>query len=522
MRNWRLWRWFFGPWLKELPPPEGGEPKELPPPESGQPKELPTPEGGEPKELPQPETILPEPMGPQAIDASPEFQPYSPAAESPGNAVAEPEHVLILPPAEDKIPPSIPTAAVPASIPPVPVQEESPDSAGALPLPAPQAVEEALPPPSVPAPIPRRPTYPDSWTRERARYFSSGRYAPAAAAESFLAPDLRFRLGIEKKRSFIDAPSIAPPAPATPVVKAPARLMDEFTTNWDPALPGIDPSGRLLSVDPLLLTLFFGDREDGPEVPAEATAEYLTSPGLLAHAITLRTRLLQHWMAGGAPLSTRQLYSFALEISQHPGTTLLLCHNVAKVFARGGNAIRWEIVNRATGEYSDGESAYRAAGSPLAFSGPSILPALFAAGELSGADAGYWYRFFACGTAVCFAAAGMTRMPVSPTTEAIENRARQIVEASHQLRDATIELTPAYRGWLWVNAWMFVETAAHIRNQQAARAEAVNSMAGACFGLSQAGSRTDPAWRWAVPRIGGADDGACGAAAEWLRPIHNP
>jgi hypothetical protein len=438
-------------------------------------EELPPPEAGEPKELPPPEIVV-EPIAPLK-EPDPEFQPYVVAEEPPV--------IAALPAAQE--PPALP-----------PVEDEAP-------LPLPEAIEEPPPPPSLPVPIPRRPTYPDTWIRDRARYFSSGRYAPAGAAESFLAPDLLFRLGLDKKRQIVEMPPIPPPSPVLPPAKPPARLLDEFTTNWDPALRGPDPSGRLLSVDPLLLTLFFADREDGPSVPAEATAEYLAAPSLLAHALTLRTQILHHWTAGRAPLTTRQLNDFALEIAGHPGTALLLCHNVTKSFARGGHAIRWEMINRAAGEYSDGESSYRAAGSPLAFSGPSILPALFAA------DAGSWYRYFACATAVCYSANAMTRIPVPPPTEAAEETARQIVETSRRLRDTTIEWTPAYRGWLWANAWVFVETAAHVRNPQSARTEALNSMQGASFGLSQAGATPDPSWRWSIPQ-----PGAAGAIAETL------
>src|SRR5262249_52049584 len=149
-------------------------------------------------------------------------------------------------------------------------------------------------------------------------------------------------------------------------VKPPPRLMDDFTTTWTPAPPSADSSGRVLSVDPLLLTLFFNGREADPMVPAEATSEYLTEPALLAHAIDLERRLLAHWASGGSPVFTRQLYDLALQIVPHSGTALLLCHNVTKAFARGGEAIPWRVINRTTGEYSDGASSYRAPAAPAA------------------------------------------------------------------------------------------------------------------------------------------------------------
>src|SRR5580698_6330651 len=80
-----------------------------------------------------------------------------------------------------------------------------------------------------------------------------------------------------------------------------------------------------------------------------------------------------------------------VQIAQHPGTALLLCHNVTKAFARGGDAIPWHAINRATGEYSDGHSTYVATGTAAAFAGPSIFPALFATGLPGAPEAGSWY-----------------------------------------------------------------------------------------------------------------------------------
>jgi hypothetical protein len=374
----------------------------------------------------------------------------------------------------------------------------------------------------VPLAASRTPRLSEHWIRERAQYFSAGRYAPPqVGAESFLAPDLLFRLGIDTHRALSDAVSVpsSPPAQAR-IVRPAARLMDDFTTTWDPP-PAADGSGRVISVDPLLLTLFFGARESGPDVPAEATSEYLTEPALLAHAINLRTQLLQHWASGGAPVTVQQLYELAVAIAHHPGTALLLSHNVAKTFARGGEALRWRLINRTAGAYTDGQSAYSAVSATTAFSAPSIFPALFAPSELGAFDPGYWYRHFAAAVAAYYAASSQTRMPISAPTPEAERTAQRIVDAARQLRSAAVELTPAYRGWLWVNAWVFVETSDYIRNQQAAGAEAINSLRGVSFGLAQAGLSPDPDWRWAVPAIPVAGHAACGAIAEWLDPQGN-
>jgi len=485
MRLWRPWLWLFRRRLKQLPAPAAGGLKKSSPP-----------------------------------DGTPEFAPYAIASlETPASSALRPPVERITQPvitataaieasaepAQPALPPVVPAELI-ESGPPEPQSGAPPEAS------------------SSPAPVAGPPAarYPESWIRDRARYFSSGRYAPPrAGAESFLAPDLLFRLGIDTRRMLPEASS-APPPPAAPpsVVKPPPRLMDDFTTTWDPAPPAADPSGRVLSVDPLLLTLFFSTREAGPVVPAEATAEYLTEPTLLAHAIALRSRLLQHWTSGGAPVTTRQVYDLALQIAGHPGTALLLCHNVTKAFARGGDAIGWRLINRATGACSDGESAFVPASLSGAFGAPSIFHALFAASELGASDAGFWYRYYACAAAACYAANAQTRMPqLAPTPDA-EQAAWGIVAVGRRLRCASVESTPGYRGWLWVNAWVFVETATYSRNRQAAHAESVNSLRGACFGLSQAGSTPNSAWRWGVPETCAATSADVIPVAEWLDPPH--
>lgn len=151
MWNCRLWRWLFRPTLKELSPREAGELGELP----------------------RSDTIVSEQMVPP-INAGAEFRLYSPTAEGPLDTVISAQGVLILPPAEEKSKPLIPPKS----------QSECAD---APPLPLPESAGEALPSPSIPV-IPPHPTYLESWIRERARYFSSKRYA-VAVVESFLVPD---------------------------------------------------------------------------------------------------------------------------------------------------------------------------------------------------------------------------------------------------------------------------------------------------------------------------------------------
>ncbi len=395
--------------------------------------------------------------------------------------------------------------------------EES-DQAGQLQLESGPGAVLSPPPPdeeaplSLPAAIPRpllqAPKYPDEWLRSRAMYFAAATYSPTTAAERVLAPDLLFRLGIDKRRALVEPP---PPTAPTPPVETPPirerepRLMEAFATSGEMDPPQPDRAGRVLSVDPLLLTLFFATREAGPDVPAEATTEYLTEPALLAHGIELRDRILRHWSAGGPPLSVRQFYDVAVEIVRHTGTALLLCHNTAKAFARGGEAICWRLVNRTRGEYQDGKLTSIAAVlhrngilKSGAFANPSIFYVLFSAGEFGSGDAGAWYRYFVAAAAAYYAASGQARVPMLPLSPAAEHTARLLVDISRQMIDPKLELTPAYRGWLWANAWMFFENAAYGRANAGGRPDALPSLRGACFGIQQAGREVYSGWRWHV------------------------
>jgi hypothetical protein len=432
----------------------------------------------------------------------------------------EPVSPIPLPASVESVSPNNPDIAIQPEAPILlPVKEAEPVS----PIPLPASIEsvspEAQPPlPAVVAPA-NLERYTESWIRDRAGYFSFGGYGqPSPEAKSVLAPDLLFRLGIDIHRAPPEA-GAALSTDAVPLLAAPPimRLMDDFTTTSASAPSVPDPQGRVLSVDPLLLTLFFSAREGGLAVPAEATSEYLTETLLLANGIKLRDQVLQHWASGGSPVSTQQLYDLALRLCPHPGTAMLQCHNVTKAFARGGDAIRWQVINRARGEYSDGRLTFSVTGL-RAVPGASIFPALFATSEPGMSDAGGWYRYFACATAACYAGTSQTRIPVAAPSPETEQAVRRVVDAGQILRSSAFALTPAYRGWLWVNSWIFVETAIYSRNQQAAHGEALTGMRGASFGLSAAGCVLQPEWRWGVPKAAAAVGSTLDSIAEWLGP----
>ena len=257
--------------------------------------------------------------------------------------------------------------------------------------------------------------------------------------------------------------------------------MDDFTTSAETE-PQANAEGRVVSVDPMLLTLFLSGREGAAETPAEATTEYLSEPALLAHGIELRDRVVRHWSAGGPPLSAVAFYETARQIMPHPGTALLLCHNVAKAFARGGEAIRWQATNRARGEYTDGKSTHVAALLHRAgalktgpFANPSIFYLLFSTTDFGATDPGDYYRFFAAATAAWYAASRQSRVPVMPPSPSVGQMAQSVVDIARQMADKSVELTPAYRGWLWANALNL-------------------PLRGAVFGLHEAGEEANPAW----------------------------
>jgi len=376
--------------------------------------------------------------------------------------------------------PSTTSAEFRPYVPAVPAVEAQPEQAPVI-----ETLSDSpatLPPATIPRTLP--PPYPDEWMRARAMYFAPATYSPSPSIHRVLAPDLLFRLGVDTRRVITEArtpPQAEPPPPPPPATKPLPRLMDDFTTSGETE-PQANTEGRVVNVDPLLLTLFLSAREAASEVPPQATTEYLTEPALLAHGIELRDRVVRHWSRGGPPLSALAFYQMARLTMPHPGTALLLCHNVAKAFARRGEAIRWQVTNRTRGEYTDGESAHLAAllhrdGALKTgpFANPSIFYVLFSTTDFGATDPGDYYRFFAAAAAVWYAASNQTRVPVLPPSHAAEQMAQSFVDIVRQMVDRSLELTPAYRGWLWANAMRL-------------------PLRGARFGLREAGEEPDPAW----------------------------
>ena len=325
-------------------------------------------------------------------------------------------------------------------------------------------------------------------------YFAASTYSPGPHVERVLAPNLAW-LGMENRRTLAEAAprgqSASRPDP-TPVPATPEpRPMEEFAISSE-TQPKKDSKGNILNVDPLLLTLFLSTRE--LSAPPEATAEYLLpEPG-----ITLRDCVLKHWSSGSPPLTLREFYNLALRITAHAGTALLLCHNVAKAFARGGAAVYWEVVNRTRGEYSDGTATYTAAvlhrDSVLKtgpFATPSIFYVLFSAAEFGSGDTGDFYRCFAAAVMAYYAAEAQTRIPAVPPSPEAEKAITRLVDAARRLRDPVREDSHAYLGWLWAVSRIFCEASTYARNASAAQSLVRTTVRGVSFGIAQAHQTID-------------------------------
>ncbi len=293
-------------------------------------------------------------------------------------------------------------------------------------------------------------------------------------------------------------------------------MEDFLTANFEP--PSAAPP-VIAAVDPLLLTAFLSDREEGPGVPAQATAAYLAEPALLALGLTLRDRVIANWRSGAAPLSASQLYSMARSLTGHSATACLLCHNVMKALARGGKAIRWELADRAVPAYYDGQARITALRSHQggllradALAPPSIFYLLFSPRELAASDPGDWYRYFAAAAIACYTSQSLTLGAAAGSAGSpAEIVALRVLEAARSIRDESVENTPAYRGWVWSNALFFDEGATWARSRTRIRDAGRAMLKGTLFGLAAAIQPVDTRWRWHVPA-------AAGGAAEVLDP----
>ena len=155
-------------------------------------------------------------------------------------------------------------------------------------------------------------------------------------------------------------PLAEPAAAAPPPSGHPAPLAGLATCSGAPPEPA-EP-GRVAAVEPIRFSAFLIWPEGAAETPLGAEALWRTEPTLLAHANRLRDAVLDRAALGAAPLQPLQLYDLAMREASHAATALLLCHNVTRSFARGGEAVTWRCVDRRRGTFSDGRRFRRPGG----------------------------------------------------------------------------------------------------------------------------------------------------------------
>jgi hypothetical protein len=445
-----------------------------------------------------------------AVETAPVAPPAAtpePAVPAPPAVVAETEAITAeLLPTEAVLVEAAPTAPTAVVAEPVwvtvevptteaaVVSAEAPTTATISTAPAPTVVVESPPAPQGPAVSNPDPVIDPEDLKARAMarlaYFTPAGYAPYQTH----APRLI-------------APSRTTPSHVSAVLGTADELRGYFAS--PPAAPEpprvITPPGVVAVAHPADLALYFLGRENDPRLPAELGGVFLREPELLARAITLRDEAIESWLSGAAPWNLADFHARGLALAGHPGTALLVCHNVARAFARGGAAIRWIKTSRNQGEYFDGARAYTArAIHPQGvlradpFAAPSIFYLLFSASVFGATDSGDWARYFASAALAWYIASGHAKALARP--------AASFATQWMALVDSLVEPSPdpAARAWSFANAASFAELSVFGRSTDANRRAARIQLSGALFGLQKTSFVPPASAAWRVPAPAGA------------------
>jgi hypothetical protein len=284
-----------------------------------------------------------------------------------------------------------------------------------------------------------------------------------------------------------------------------AYLVTQKTASVAEALQAALPPGALPVIDPILAGAFLTRAEADPRVPRAAVQSYLEDPAILIPATQLLNRVVQNWADGGRPVRLDDLLAMAREIIDDPPTALLLCYDVTRAFANYSLALRWHMLDRKRGEYTDGSLVYTAKIiHPDCVPGPADNPiffALFAGPDLASHSPPLWARHCAIATATAYAAKSRLAPHDAPLTEFAITFTDAIETTTRSMIDPLQSPNPGYRAWLWANALSFAQLA----DLQATEAEmAVIGRAdlhATAFGLTQVGAAIDAGWRWYVPSV---------------------
>jgi hypothetical protein len=465
------------------------------------------PSGKEPLALPPADPVLELPPAP--IITPPPEVPIPLAALEPsledraleqiGVAIAgepEPEHpeTAELEPAELEPPQLEPAELEPpqlAFVEPEFVWEEAPEAAPvrleASPA-EPETQDAATPEPLSVQPDPK--TQVQFVPKSRVAYFAPSRYAMTISSGGrALAPDLAAR--VVRHRPVKPAPRAliaeSPQAPAIDITAVTVEPLSIFATGSGNPSPA---AGVVQSIDPGLFTCLIANREGAPQVPAQATHEYIGEAVLLSRTLELRERMLSRYTEGEPALTQSELYQLSYSLIGHSSTALLLCHNVTKAFARGSRLLHWECVNRPRSEYSDGRRVY---------GGRNLFYSLFAPTSFGSADSGDWYRFFAQAALASFTARGETRFPAALADRSCTELARRQEKLALQIGAPE---SPFQKAFVWSNTFAFWEGGCFARTS-ARSADLIRLSRAACtFAFRVNGITTAPQHNWVVPLPG--------------------
>jgi hypothetical protein len=440
-------------------------------------------------------------IAPPREEAKTEIVPVP--AETPAQtklAVNEPAVVV---PAIGALEPAVATPAVAAPIVIQAAVTEPEATTTLVAVPDPVPVTEPLPAEPEPDP-PISFTYTETEAEplsneERYRYFSPNVYAGFSATSARLvAPDAAFRAIFSRPRPALSAPRTpSVPVPPPRAAQRPQTGIPLARVATATSLPA-GSAGNVVCLDPMLFSAYI----TYPGTIAETL--YLTESSLLERGIQLRDRVLRNWQSGGEPFTPEAFTEAGMQIAGHAGTALLICHNVARSFARGGAAIRWENRGRVRGEYFDGGKTWTAALvnrqgllRPNALAPPSMFYLLFSARAFGVNDPGDWYRYFAIAAIGAYTASRASVMPTAPGPEFAPG-AQRLDSIAAAISDSNPGDSPPHRAMLWANTWTFHEWGTWGRTQDTA--DAAIALAQRAM-LAALGAKL-PAWQWHIPRPG--------------------
>lgn len=300
-----------------------------------------------------------------------------------------------------------------------------------------------------PAPVPEAvlPVPPADWRGPA--YFLPGAYT--------------LRWGIQPVLQSSRARSLPPAkypasAPAQPARQTAAQPPASTSGAFPFLLANDSASG--MRVDPALFTEFLITRE---EELSTAAARYWTAHAILDPSRTLTEKLLR----SESPLTPAQLLAETTQPDAAVG--LIVCHNVARAFARGSTILKRKRTAPNFYRYFD----------------PNSLGAV---------DPGDWYRFFAIASIAAFASRGSIERlsgAASPTVLQIDSLAQQFPAPTDDRR---------YAALAWANAIQFWEWGIYSRSLQAVRTSARQSLDAFRFGLRAVSADPSSPWRWSVPK----------------------